>query len=83
MRTLLLFILIKSVQETEVKTLPSLAEKEWVLTTLGVILAFFVLIWVFQSVMSCLSINANSIAAGGFIIYSVGSGMGEFMNHVL
>lgn len=78
-----MFMLLNEVHKTDVKTQASLNEKDWVLTTLGIILAFSILTWIVQAVLACMSSNANSLAAIGFIIYAFGNGMGEFYNHLL
>ena len=51
-RTGLLICLMSTVSDEDVKTEASKIEKTWVMSTLGMILAFFLFVWVIQCFMT-------------------------------
>jgi hypothetical protein len=76
------FWVLKTVQETEVQTAASIREKEWVSSTMGIVFAFNIIMWIFQCVLSVMSINAKASVIFGLLIYIFSNTIFEFISHL-
>lgn len=58
-------------------------EKEWVSSTMGIIFAFNIIMWIFQCTLSFLNLNAKAHVVLLIIVYTFSDSVFEFINHLL
>ena len=83
LRCFLIFMLMREIQMTEVKTEASIAEKEWTTTTLFIILTYFSIVWIGQIILQCSNVNANTPAIFIVVLYMFGQILEEFFSHII
>ena len=74
---------MREVRQTEVQSPASVLEKEWVITTMGIIFAFNIIMWIFQCIGSLMNINARSPGVFLVVAYIFFDSLFEFFGHLI